>query len=172
MLLLTAAHVSAQTPEQVQAQANPPGTVGAACANTQPLVKVNTGAHAGTYQCVNGNLVNLATTVNGVANVAAGANIVVATVSGTATVSTIATPKFTAVSSGVSGNTDLVGVITASAGTATYSFSGVYTSAPVCVVQDDTTIASLLTKTVTTTALTVTTTGTTDHVSYICAGRN
>jgi hypothetical protein len=73
---------------------------------------------------------------------------------------------------GTASNTDTAGVITASGGTATYSFTGTYATAPVCVVMDDSTISNLLTKTVSTTTLTVTTTGATDSVSYICVGRN
>jgi hypothetical protein len=73
---------------------------------------------------------------------------------------------------GVSTNTDLAGRVTASGGTATYTFTGTYITPPVCITQDDTTIASLLTKTVSATTLTVTTSGATDTVSYICAGRN
>ena len=87
-------------------------------------------------------------------------------------------PSFTgtgtgaALATGTASNTDLAGIITSSGGTATYSFAGTYTNALVCVVQDDTTIASLLSKTVSTTTLTVTTTGASDVVSYICVGRN
>ena len=73
---------------------------------------------------------------------------------------------------GTSSNSDVTGILTAVSGTATYTFVNTYASAPVCVVQDDTTIGSLLTKTVSTTTLTATTTGSTDHVSYVCVGRN
>ncbi len=76
------------------------------------------------------------------------------------------------VNTGNSSNTDLAGILTASGGTASYSFTGTHATAPVCIVQDDTTLASLLTKTVSTTTLTVTTTGATDSVSYICVGKN
>jgi hypothetical protein len=69
-------------------------------------------------------------------------------------------------------NTDLAGKITASGGTATYTFAGVYAAAPVCIVQDDTTISHLASKTVSSSMLTVTTTGMTDVVSYICVIRN
>jgi hypothetical protein len=63
----------------------------------------------------------------------------------------------------------LSGVMTASGGTASVSLaSSFFSAAPTCVVQDDTLISNLLTKTVTTSALTVTTTGDTDLVSYIC----
>jgi hypothetical protein len=78
----------------------------------------------------------------------------------------------TGVATGTASNTDFAGVMTASGGTATYSFTGTYTTAPVCILQDDTTLASLLTKTITTSGISATTTGTTDSVSYICAGRN
>lgn len=73
---------------------------------------------------------------------------------------------------GTSSNSDVTGILTASSGTASYTFAGTYASAPVCIVQDDTTIGNLLTKTVSTTTLTATTTGSTDHVSYVCVGRN
>jgi hypothetical protein len=73
---------------------------------------------------------------------------------------------------GSSSGTDLAGVMTASSGTATYSFTGTYSTAPVCMVQDDTTISNLLTKTVSTTTLTATTVGASDNVSYICVGQN
>ena len=76
------------------------------------------------------------------------------------------------IATGTASNTDLAGAMTASTGTASYDFTQTYTSAPVCVVQDDTTLASLLTKTVTTSTLTATTTGASDQVSYVCHGRN
>jgi hypothetical protein len=86
------------------------------------------------------------------------------------------TPTFTAIASGTASNTDLTGVMTASTGTATYSFTGTYTTAPVCIVQDGTTVANLLTVTVTKPGsvwvLTATTTGASDAVSYICVGQN
>ena len=67
---------------------------------------------------------------------------------------------------------DSAGYLTASAGTASYSFTGTYVLPPVCQVQDTTLISSLLTVTVTNTSLTATTTGATDLVSYICVGLN
>lgn len=98
--------------------------------------------------------------------------------SGTAAIGVTATGGTLIVNSagietGTASNTDLAGVITASTGTAIYTFSGTYTSAPVCIVQDDTLISDLLTKTVTNTTLTVTVnTSATELVSYICHGRN
>lgn len=72
---------------------------------------------------------------------------------------------------GVSTNTDLAGKITMSSGSGSYTFSGSYASAPICIVQDDTSFGGILTKTVTTTSLSVTA-GTSDVVDYICMGRN
>ena len=76
------------------------------------------------------------------------------------------------IATGTASNTDLAGILIASGGTASYTFTGTYTSSPVCVVQDDTLISNLVSKGVNTTTLTVTTTGLTDHVSYLCIGRN
>lgn len=74
------------------------------------------------------------------------------------------------VRSGVSTNTDLTGSITMATGTGAYTFTGTYTTAPVCVASDDTAIAAVRVVT-TTTTLTVSGTGA-DVVGYICAGRN
>ena len=63
-------------------------------------------------------------------------------------------------------------MLTASAGTASYVFAGTYATAPVVIVQDDTTPAGILTKTVTNTGFTVTCSGATDKISYICVGLN
>ena len=84
-----------------------------------------------------------------------------------------------AISNGVTTatNSDNRGHITLVAGTGTYTFTqgpgtaGIWTTAPVCIIQDDTTLANLATstKTVTATALTITgSVGTTDTYSYIC----
>jgi hypothetical protein len=74
--------------------------------------------------------------------------------------------------SATNSNTDLNGTITASGGTATYSFTRTFAVAPICLARDETTLASLLSVSVNTTTLTVTTAGMTDHVSYICFGRS
>ncbi len=74
------------------------------------------------------------------------------------------------VRSGVSTNTDLDGVLTLAGGTASYTFTGTYTTAPICVVSDTSALAASR-PVVTTTTLTITGTGT-DVVSYICTGRN
>lgn len=66
--------------------------------------------------------------------------------------------------------TDLGGTLTAVSGTATYTFIGTLTAPPYCLVEDDTLFTNLLTKTVTSTTLTVTTTGPTDSVTYHCFG--
>lgn len=71
-----------------------------------------------------------------------------------------------------SSNTDLNGTITASGGTASYSFTRTFAIAPICIARDETTLASLLSVSVNTTTLTVTTAGMTDHVSFICVGRS
>jgi hypothetical protein len=84
-----------------------------------------------------------------------------------------------AISNGVTTatNSDNRGHITLVAGTGSYTFTqgpgvaGIWTTAPVCLIQDDTTLANLATstKTVTNTALTITgSVGTTDVYSYIC----
>jgi hypothetical protein len=84
-----------------------------------------------------------------------------------------------AVSNGIatSTNTDNRGHITLSSGTGSYTFkqgpgaSGIWTTAPVCIIQDDTTMANISTstKTVTTSTLTITgSVGKTDTYSYIC----
>jgi hypothetical protein len=84
-----------------------------------------------------------------------------------------------AISNGVTTatNSDNRGHITLSSGTGSYTFTqgpgtaGIWTTAPVCVIQDDTTLANLATstKTVSTSTLTITgSVGTTDTYSYIC----
>ncbi len=84
-----------------------------------------------------------------------------------------------AVSNGVatSTNTDNRGHITLVSGTGSYTFTqgpgtgGIWTTAPVCIIQDDTTMTNIgtSTKTVTTSTLTITgSVGTTDTYSYIC----
>lgn len=71
---------------------------------------------------------------------------------------------------GTASNTDLDGQLTLSGGTASYTFTGTYTSAPICIATN-TSAATALQVTVTTTTLTVTGSGT-DVVNYICHGRN
>lgn len=80
-------------------------------------------------------------------------------------------PTLTNIRTGTSSNTDLAGKLTMSAGTGTYTFTGTYSIAPICIIQDDTSFSGLLTKTVSTTTLTVTA-GTSDVIDYICIGRN
>lgn len=67
-------------------------------------------------------------------------------------------------------NTDLAGFITLSGGTGTYTFSGTYTSAPVCTASDKTG-ANAVGVSTSTTVLTLTGTST-DVINYICIGRN
>ena len=76
------------------------------------------------------------------------------------------------IGTGTASNTDLAGVMTSATGAFSYSFAGTHTTAPVCIVQDQTTIASLLTVVVTTSGISGTTTGASDAVSYICVGLN
>jgi hypothetical protein len=84
-----------------------------------------------------------------------------------------------AISNGVSTatNSDNHGQITLVAGTGSYTFTqgpgsgGAWTTSPVCLIQDDTTLANIgtSTKTVSATTLTITgSVGTTDTYSYIC----
>jgi hypothetical protein len=84
-----------------------------------------------------------------------------------------------AISNGVTtaSNSDNRGKITLSAGTGSYTFTqgpgvaGIWTTAPICIIQDDTTMANIATstKTVTTSTLTITgAVGLTDTYSYIC----
>jgi hypothetical protein len=84
-----------------------------------------------------------------------------------------------AISNGVTTatNSDNRGHITLSGGTGSYTFTqgpgtaGIWTTAPVCIIQDDTTLANLATsiKSVTNAALTITgSVGITDTYSYIC----
>lgn len=77
------------------------------------------------------------------------------------------TPNF---KTGTASNTDVAGQLTLSAGTASYTFAGTYTSAPICTATD-TTAANAVKVGVTTGALTLTGT-TTDVIDYVCAGRN
>jgi hypothetical protein len=73
-------------------------------------------------------------------------------------------------------NTDQRGKITLSSGTGSYTFtqgriSGAWTTAPICIIQDDTTMANISTSTkaVTTSSLTITgSVGTGDTYSYHC----
>ena len=70
-----------------------------------------------------------------------------------------------------SANTDLVGVLALSSGSATLTFGGTYSSSPVCITKDETNPANPTSEAITSTALTVTGTGT-DSVGYICIFRN
>jgi len=76
------------------------------------------------------------------------------------------------IGAGVNTDNDNQGKKAASGGTMTYTFGGTYAHPPTCVVQDDTAFANLTGKTVTNTTLTVTTTGATDSVSWICWPRS
>lgn len=73
--------------------------------------------------------------------------------------------------SGTSGNQDLTGRITLSGGTATYTLTQTYASAPNCIVQDVTTPANASSVSESTTTLTFSGTGT-DVLKWICMGRN
>ncbi len=77
---------------------------------------------------------------------------------------------FNQVATGVASNTDLAGQLSLTAGTASYSFTGTYTSAPICTASD--TSAQNAVK-VATTATTLTLSGSgSDVINYICVGRN
>lgn len=73
--------------------------------------------------------------------------------------------------SGSASNTDINGILTLAAGTASYTFVNTYSSTPICFSKDVTTSTNATNETVTTTTLTVTGTGT-DQVKYSCTGRN
>ena len=76
--------------------------------------------------------------------------------------------------SGTASNTDLVGEVTASTGTAVRTFSGTYTNRPHCSIHDETTPANDATNhfVETNTTLTITSTGASDVISYGCTFRN
>lgn len=74
------------------------------------------------------------------------------------------------VATGVATNTDLAGQLTLASGSATYSFTGQYTSAPICTASD-TTGANAVKVSTTNTALTLSGSGA-DVINYICVGRN
>ncbi len=80
------------------------------------------------------------------------------------------TMSITKLRTGTASNTDVAGQLTLSAGSATYTFAGTYTSAPICTA-NDATAAAAVKASATTTVLTVTGTGT-DVVNYQCVGRN
>jgi hypothetical protein len=77
-------------------------------------------------------------------------------------------------------NTDQRGKITLSGGTGSYTFTqgpiaGAWTTPPICIIQDDTTLANLATSTKTVTASSITITGsvgTSDVYSYLCQPGN
>ena len=77
---------------------------------------------------------------------------------------------FGIVATGTSSNTDLAGQLTLLSGTASYTFTGQYTSAPICTASDTTNINAVKVS-ATTTGLTVTGSGA-DVINYICVGRN
>ena len=70
---------------------------------------------------------------------------------------------------GTSSNTDLAGTLALSGGTATYTFTATYLTAPLCIATDST-ATNAVQASATTTVLTLTGTGT-DHVTYHCIGR-
>jgi hypothetical protein len=77
---------------------------------------------------------------------------------------------FNQVATGVSANTDFAGQLTLASGSVSYGFTGTYTSAPICTA-NDTTAVNAVKVSATTTALTLTGTGS-DVINYICVGRN
>lgn len=79
------------------------------------------------------------------------------------------------IGSGTSANTDLVGELTASSNTVSYSFTGSYSSHPVCTASNETATAANSGVKVTytgTASVTFTTTGASDVVSFHCTARN
>jgi hypothetical protein len=74
--------------------------------------------------------------------------------------------------SGVSSNSDLNGELTASSNTASYSFTGTYTSHPICTASDETSRNAVQVTYTGTTSVTFTTSGSADVVSYQCTFRN
>ena len=85
----------------------------------------------------------------------------------------VANPDYTAttIRSGSASNKDVGGRITLAAGTATYTLTGVYATAPVCFTADATTPGNASSVSETSTVLTFTGTGT-DVIKYHCIGRN
>jgi hypothetical protein len=75
------------------------------------------------------------------------------------------------IATGSASNTDPAGKLTLVAGTATYTFTNTYLTAPICISKDITTSTNATNETVTTTTLTLTGTGT-DQLKYICVGLN
>jgi hypothetical protein len=73
--------------------------------------------------------------------------------------------------SGLATNTDMVGEITLSGGTGSYTFVNTYTNRPECFIHDHTTPTATPSFVVTSTTLTVTGTGT-DVIGYGCIARN
>jgi hypothetical protein len=75
------------------------------------------------------------------------------------------------ITTGTSSNTDLTGTVTLSGGTATYTLTGTYTTAPNCLSQDKTTPANVCSCAASTTQFTFTGTGS-DQCKYISMGLN
>ena len=75
-------------------------------------------------------------------------------------------------STGGTSNTDLAGSVTNSGGTGSYSFAATLTNVPICWARSNTSIADELSVTVTTSSITVTTTGATSTWVYGCTLRN
>jgi hypothetical protein len=75
-------------------------------------------------------------------------------------------------SSGTASNSDLNGELTMAGGTHTYTFTGTYTSHPICIASDETAIAPVKVTYTGSTAVIFTTSGATDVVDYNCTGRN
>lgn len=71
-----------------------------------------------------------------------------------------------------SSNSDFDGRLTMSGGTATYTFTGTYTTAPSCTANDETAIAAVKVTPSGTTAMVFTTSGSTDVIHYTCSAFN
>lgn len=76
------------------------------------------------------------------------------------------------IGSGVSSNTDFNGELTASASSASYSFTGTYTTHPTCVGIDVTSRSAVQVTYTGVASVTFTTSGATDVVDYVCIARN
>jgi hypothetical protein len=76
------------------------------------------------------------------------------------------------IGSGVSANSDLNGSLTMSGGTATYTWTGTYTTHPTCIASDETSIAAVKITYTGVTSVTFTTSGGSDVIDYACFARN
>ena len=130
------------------------------CSSTNTWTQVVSLGGSGALAFTNGSLdiVPAVVPTLGAANNFAGSN----TFAGKTTLNIVAT--------GVATNTDFAGQLTLSGGSAAYTFTGTYASAPICTASDTTAVNAVRVST-TPTALTLTGGGS-DVINYICVGRN